>query len=178
MEKGGKFGWILSFQQSFARIRCVFFFQSGFFETGKIFVEGNSQAIHHLNPSIHPVISGEKCFQCQHPPQRSVPWHNVSYKFILYISDRFESNSNTIYIRAFQGGTRRTRKKGGEEVVKRITGMINSRVAVAEARSGGGCREDDKGTNYYNYPRTITTLNCIPNAGECLEENLLSSLRL
>lgn len=57
--------------------------------------------------------------------------------------------------------------------------MINSRVAVAEARSGGGCPEDDKGTNYYNYPRTITTLNCIPsgNAGECLEENLLS-LRL
>lgn len=57
--------------------------------------------------------------------------------------------------------------------------MINSRVAVAEARSGGRCREDDKGTNYYNYPRTITTLNCIPsgNAGECLEENLLS-LRL
>lgn len=28
-------------------------------------------------------------------------------------------------------------------------------------------RENDKGTNYYNYPRTITTLNCIPSGNAC-----------
>lgn len=100
----------------------------------------------------------------------------------IYIISRIDSKAiRTRFTSALSvpGRNEKNKKKGGEEVVKRITGMINSRVAVAEARSGGGCREDDKGTNYYNYPRTITTLNCIPsgNAGECLEENLLS-LRL
>lgn len=28
-------------------------------------------------------------------------------------------------------------------------------------------RENDKGTNYYNYPRTIRTLNCIPSGNAC-----------
>lgn len=59
--------------------------------------------------------------------------------------------------------------------------MINSCVSVAGAGVAAGSHGDsaayDKGTNYYNYPRTITTLNCIPSGdagpGECLEENLL-----
>lgn len=88
--------------------------------------ERNSQAVHHLSPSIHPKKS---------PPKSSSL--TSFYNEMSSLGTTFPRlYLEPIRLTSSQSGEIRKRKGGKkEEAVKRITGMINSRVAVAEARS-------------------------------------------
>lgn len=130
MERRGKFGWILSNNRSPEFDACS--------SSNRILRNGTERSssnqfevrTRRLNPSPKPFDTSGKnvlpmSFLFQHPlPNGTASSPGTTFlRNLYYISDRFESNSNTIYIRAFRPREKREKQ---------------------EKRRGGGCKEDHR----------------------------------